>query len=241
MNRSFGKNAFMSIFPKSAILAVGEVCRRSATAAAAIALAAVLLCSAALSAPFPAGEILMSQSGFENWLWQKFMPREQRLDQIATWAQALEARLSEWEDAHLYRLYLWPDDTTVEYYAPGGVPAGTGALDVPPRIVEGRTMVPLRFVGEALGAEVGWNEEHRQVTYSAGSRRIVLTVGQKIVYIEDSAEEIDIPPMIINGRTMVPVRFVSQWLGAVVQWDEAASRVEIRYRQNVVSDEHAVG
>ena len=186
--------------------------------------AVLLLCS-----PLWAVEILMSRSGFDNWMWQRFAPREQRLDSMERQAGEMAKALARWEEQNMYKIYLWLDNTTVEYYGPGGVSAGTATLDVPPRIVDGRTMAPLRFVGEVLGAEVIWDGETQQVAYTAGERRITLTVGQATATIGGYDVVMDIPPMIINDRTMVPVRFVSQWLGAIVRWDEALRRVEISY------------
>ena len=207
---------FLAVFGKTAL-----------TATALIALAA-LLC---VSGPLWAGEVLMSRAGFDNWLRQTLYPREQRLDRIVSRAQVIESRLAAWEFANLHRIFLQPGSATVEYFGPGGVPAGLGSLDVPPSIVDGRTMVPLRFIGEVLGADVDWNGESRQVIYTAGDRRIILTLDQKTVLAGDRIVEMDTPPMIIRDRTMVPVRFVSQWLGAVVRWNEEAGRVEISYRQ----------
>ena len=174
----------------------------------------------------------MSRSGFENWLLQALLPRQQKLDQLEAAAQDLEDRLSAWEQRNLNRIYLWPGQPIVEYYEPGGIPAGTGTLDVPAQIIDGRTVVPLRFLGEALGAEIEWDGVNRQITYIAGDRRIVLTVGQKTVLAGDRTVEIDTAPLIIRDRTMVPVRFVSQWLGAMVKWDAAARRVEIAFLRN---------
>ncbi|MDR0468660.1 MAG: copper amine oxidase N-terminal domain-containing protein [Peptococcaceae bacterium] len=188
---------------------------------------AALLFVVLLSSPLLAVEILMTRSGFDNWRIEKFMPREQKLDQIEARADVLENRLAAWEYDNLSRIYLWPDDSRVEFFAPGGVHDGTGNLDAPPRIVEGRTMVPLRFVGEALGAEVIWNGDTQQVAYIAGSRQILLTVGHTDVFVNGRPEVIDTAPRIINDRTMVPVRFIGQWLGAVVRWDDAQRRVDI--------------
>ena len=197
--------------------------------AQALAVGLLLAAALTLAAPLWAGEVLMSRSGFDNWIEQKMLPREQALDVIEARAAALESRLAAWENLNLSRLYLWPGESRVEYYGPGGAAAGSGSLDVPPRIVDGRTLVPLRFVGEALGAEVVWNGEARQVAYISDRTQILMTVGQTGVLINGRGMETDMAPMIIDGRTMVPVRFVSQWLGAVVKWDDAQKRVEIGY------------
>ena len=199
-------------------------------ASAALALVAALL----FAAPVRAGEVLMTRSGFDFRLMQKMLPREQRLDALEARASALENRLAYWEDRYLSRIHLWPDKPLVEYFGPGGVPVGSGSLDVPPRIVGGRTLVPLRFVGEALGAEVVWNAEASQVAYITDRRQILMTVGQTSVLIDGRPVEVDTAPVIVNDRTLVPVRFVSQWLGAVVRWDEALGRVEIGYFRQII-------
>lgn len=84
-------------------------------------------------------------------------------------------------------------------------------IDVPPRIIGNRTMVPLRFIGEALGAQLDWDEKTRTVTYTLGNRGLKMTVDVKL-------PGQDMPPIIINGRTMVPLRYVSEYLGAKVTW-----------------------
>ena len=182
-----------------------------------------------LSPPLQAGEVLLSRSGLASWLRQRFSPFEQRLNNLDGRTTALESRLAAWGNTNLHRFYMWPDRTSVSFYSPGGVPAGTVELDVPPMIVDGRTMAPLRFVGESLGAEVLWNEDARQVIYTSGSRQIILTVGQRTVFVDGRSVEIDAAPVIVDGRTLVPVRFVGQWLGAIVKWDDELRRVEISY------------
>ena len=70
----------------------------------------------------------------------------------------------------------------------------------------------------------------QEIAYIADDRQIVLTVGRSTVLVSGRPVEIDAAPVIVGGRTLVPVRFVGQWLGAVVKWDEALNRVEISYR-----------
>jgi hypothetical protein len=183
----------------------------------------------AFSTPLWAGEVLMSQSGFANWLLQKFSNRETKLSGLDARLQALESGLATWENQHLHRIYLWPGNNRVEYYQPGGLPDGDANLDVPPEIRDGRTFVPLRFVGEALGADVFWDGATQQVTYIAGSRHLVLTIGQTTMLVGGRPVETDAAPMIVNNRTIVPIRFVGQWLGALVKWDDGLKRVEIGY------------
>lgn len=88
--------------------------------------------------------------------------------------------------------------------------------------VNGRTMVPIRFVAESLGALVEWNDEKQQVTVSHNSKVIVMTIGSKSFTINGAVKSMDTVPVINKGwgRTMVPMRFVGEALGMNVQWDE---------------------
>ena len=70
------------------------------------------------------------------------------------------------------------------------------------------------------------------MTYLAGSRLIELTVGRTEVLVGGRVVQSDTPPIIVSGRTLVPVRFVSHWLGAAVDWDAGQQRVGISYLKN---------
>ena len=87
-----------------------------------------------------------------------------------------------------------------------------------PVIESGRTLVPARFVSEALGAEVTWNGATQSVTVVQEGKTIVLVIGQRNVTVEGRTVSLDVPARIINSRTMVPLRFVSEVLGAQVEW-----------------------
>ena len=92
-----------------------------------------------------------------------------------------------------------------------------------------RTFVPVRFVGEALGAYIGWEEQTQQVTYLAGDSRIHLWIGRKTARVNGREVTLDAAPYIDpNGRTLVPVRFISEQLGATVGWDGATNTVTIQ-------------
>jgi len=102
-------------------------------------------------------------------------------------------------------------------------------LDVPPTIVDGRTFVPLRFFGDVVGAEVLWDNEERKVTYTKKDRVIILYVDKKIAYVNGEEKELDVAPFIKNGRTLVPVRFVSENLDSLVEWNPNERTVRITY------------
>lgn len=91
-------------------------------------------------------------------------------------------------------------------------------LDQAPLIQEGRTLVPLRFIGEALGASVEWDGESNTVTCTTPETQILLTIDNPIAYVNGNPVEIDVPPTIVNGRTLVPMRFISESMGFQVDW-----------------------
>ncbi len=105
-----------------------------------------------------------------------------------------------------------------------GAPA---TLDAAPYIKAGRTMVPLRFIGEAFGATFDWKSETQTVTYYLDGTEITLTIGSTVAMVNGEAKNLDAAPEIVNGRTMVPVRFVSEALGAYVHWDAATNTVTV--------------
>ncbi|MFA4931759.1 MAG: stalk domain-containing protein [Caldisericia bacterium] len=101
------------------------------------------------------------------------------------------------------------------------------SLDAPPIIVNGVTFVPLRFVGEALGAEVTWSPALQVVFLVKGSSQVQLTVGSKLAIIDGRITQLLEAPRIQNGRTMVPLRFISEAFGADVTWDQATKAVTV--------------
>jgi hypothetical protein len=105
-----------------------------------------------------------------------------------------------------------------------GTPLST---DVAPIIEQGRTLVPLRAIFEALGATVEWNGESQTVTALKGNLSVILQIGNTTAEANGKQVELEVPPQILNGRTLVPVRFVSESLGASVGWDDASRSVLI--------------
>ncbi len=97
-------------------------------------------------------------------------------------------------------------------------------FDVPPVIENGRTLAPLRAIGEALGAEVSWEGQSQVITLNMPATNIELKIGDPVARVNGTAVVLDVPAKIINDRTLVPLRFVSEYFGADVQWD-GGSRV----------------
>ncbi len=99
--------------------------------------------------------------------------------------------------------------------------------DVMPVIEEGRTLVPMRAIFEALGATVSWDDATKTVFGTKGDTTVVLQIGNKTAHVNNNAKELDVPAKIVNDRTMVPVRFISESLGCNVSWDDSQKTVII--------------
>lgn len=89
-----------------------------------------------------------------------------------------------------------------------------------PQYLDGRVLVPLRGVFEQMGASVSWNEAAQAVTAQKGNKTIRLRIGSKTARVDDRPVQLDVPAQIIDGSTMVPIRFLSESLGAQVGWNE---------------------
>jgi len=93
--------------------------------------------------------------------------------------------------------------------------------DQPPTIVNGRTLVPVRGVFEALGFEAFWNEQARQVTLTRASDTVLITIDSATFITNGVSHTLDVPAQIISGRTMVPIRAVLESVGYDLEWNEA--------------------
>lgn len=100
-------------------------------------------------------------------------------------------------------------------------------FDVSPRIINGRTMVPFRTIFEALGAEVSFDEQTNTATGKKGDKEIKITNGKTTALINGTEIETDVAPTIIDGRFLVPVRFISESFGCYVYWHEETYSVVI--------------
>ena len=92
------------------------------------------------------------------------------------------------------------------------------SFDVPPQIVNGRTMVPMRVIFESLGYTVDWDNDTRTAIAVSTERTIRITENSYTMYVNDKEKALDVPACIIDGRTMVPLRFISEALGRNVEW-----------------------
>ncbi|HWQ22006.1 MAG TPA: copper amine oxidase N-terminal domain-containing protein, partial [Clostridia bacterium] len=110
-------------------------------------------------------------------------------------------------------------------------------LDSAPYIdkASGRTMVPMRFIGEAFGASVAWDAGSRRVsvetqgTQNHQALSMVMTISSRKATVNGKSVTLDVAPAIVAGRTFIPLRVISETLGAQVSWNGTTRVVGIEY------------
>lgn len=107
-------------------------------------------------------------------------------------------------------------------------------LDAQPKIINGRTLVPVRGIFEELGAEVKWDQATQTATMTKDGTEVRVTIGSKTAYVGGETKNLDVPAQLSqptgNARTLVPVRFISESLGALVGWNNDTQTVVISAR-----------
>lgn len=98
---------------------------------------------------------------------------------------------------------------------------------MPPIILQNRTLVPVREVFETLGGKVEWTESEKKIEITFGEKTITLWINQTEAEVDGKTIAIDVPAMLINSKTMVPVRFISEQANLQVEWDPATNTVSI--------------
>ena len=96
-----------------------------------------------------------------------------------------------------------------------------------PQYINGRVLVPLRGVFEQMGANVTWDQATRMVMATKGTQDVQLRIGDRVAVVNGQTMNLDVPAMVVAGSTMVPIRFVSEALGAQVGWMAAQNLVSI--------------
>lgn len=100
-------------------------------------------------------------------------------------------------------------------------------LDVPPQVVRGRVLVPLRAVGEVLGARVRWDPRRRAAVVEKDRQQVVVPAGSARAYVAGKPRALDVPARLVAGRVLVPLRFVAEAMGVPVHWEERARAVVV--------------
>ena len=177
--------------------------------------------TAAASAPGTAGDPLVTKSWVDNYVESKFAPLEEKISQLK--AQVLPS------EAVSIQLYIGKSTATVNGQS---VTIDPERPAVVPQLktdaaAGGYTLVPVRFIAESLGVDVEWLPDTRQVSFSDGAKKVLLTVDSKNATIGSQSYTMGYAPYIENQRTFVHVRFIAEAFDCQVTWDQTAKRVDI--------------
>ena len=99
--------------------------------------------------------------------------------------------------------------------------------DTKPVIVDGRTLLPVRAVIEEFGGNVNWNSDTKEVSLTHNENEIVLTINSTQASINSSVQNLDTAPVIINNRTMLPIRFIAESFGFDVECNQNNKTITI--------------
>ncbi len=99
--------------------------------------------------------------------------------------------------------------------------------EVPPTAIGGHTLVPLRSIFDALGAELTWDNDTQTAAGRRGESAVEIQIGSPTAYVNGQPTALETPAQIVNGSTMVPVRFVAEGLDCIVKWDPETDGIYI--------------
>ena len=100
-------------------------------------------------------------------------------------------------------------------------------LEVAPIIINDRTMVPMRDIFTVLGANIQWDDETKTVYALKDGVMVVIQIGKDIMFVNNTRVELDAPAVIVDDRTMVPLRAIAQAYGSTVNYDDETKTVTI--------------
>ncbi|MED4365592.1 copper amine oxidase N-terminal domain-containing protein [Schinkia azotoformans] len=132
------------------------------------------------------------------------------------------------EDSSPYDVVFKIGNTT---YSKAGV---DNLMDVAPFIEAGRTYLPIRYVAEALGVNrdnILWDEAKGQVTINKDDLSIQLTIGSNVLKVNGKETIMDVPVKNVKSRTVLPLNFVSQALGAQVNWNDTTQTITLKVKE----------
>ena len=101
------------------------------------------------------------------------------------------------------------------------------AFDTPPTTENDRTLVPMRFLFEQMGADVDWEGETQTATVEKDNDKIAFSINNTAAKVNNTIKTMDVPARLINSKTMIPLRFLSEELGYNVEWDQDTRTVII--------------
>ncbi len=123
-----------------------------------------------------------------------------------------------------------PGSTVIRFYVGKKTYTVNGvekSMDTMPVMKDGRTFLPVRYASEAVGAKVDWDSVAKKATITSGTKVLALFINKEIATVDGSLVEIDVAPFLSDGRTMLPIRFVSENLGLTVEWDAVKKEVTL--------------
>ncbi|QIB69577.1 copper amine oxidase N-terminal domain-containing protein [Aminipila butyrica] len=100
-------------------------------------------------------------------------------------------------------------------------------MTAPPQLISNRTLVPLRFISEALGCDVDWIASTHTATVTMENQKIQVPIGQNYVLVNGTQTAIEVPGQLINGSTYVPLRFIGERLGAEVDYNSTTKGISM--------------
>ena len=107
--------------------------------------------------------------------------------------------------------------------------------DTVPVVKDGRTLVPIRAIIESMGGTVSWDGSTSTVTLSYKGDIIKLIINCSTAFLNGTEKALDVAPVVINGRTMLPIRFIAENFGCKVDWDGTDSTIKINYSNKYVN------
>ena len=137
-------------------------------------------------------------------------------EEKAEWNGQLAQSLEE----HMNHITVWLDGREIE-------------MDVLPEVKNERTMVPIRAVAEAIGADVSWDQATQQIGLQRAGVTVSMTLNSTTATVDGAPIEMDVAPYATEGRTLIPARYVAQFFGQKVDWDGAKRQVLITEDKSV--------
>lgn len=101
------------------------------------------------------------------------------------------------------------------------------SIDAAPFIENGRTLVPVRYLGDAIGATTNWDGTTKTVTLTKGDTVVTIVIGESNIAVNGQASPLDVAPVIQDGRAYLPVSAIAQAFGYTVSWDQATQTVSL--------------
>jgi len=113
-------------------------------------------------------------------------------------------------------------------------------FDVPPQLVNGRTLVPFRAMAEALGAEVSYDQASRTVSIVKGDTTVTFVLDEKTANVNGQIKKLDVPSTTIENRTVIPLRYISEFLGSEVTYDSETGLIFVSDQEEPITIEELI-